>query len=405
MIRHGDRYLLHEIPNYVNTPLQCKVDGDIMDLVPEMNQFLDVMKTNVLLGARRAQQTFHGWDLYPNEKLCKPSLLTPEGAAQHVKNGQFLKSVYLHEHKLLSDENYEKQVLVRTTSKSRTFQSAIAFMYGLLPAFDVSKLDIQRASNNSMCTDQTKHLCSCPAVMKFKDTFANNFRQLSPEMMSKKSIKGVYSHLTEVFGVSAGRLPAPSHVFDITMVHLCHYTFSPGHNSRCMDSWAIKDLHDAVQENGMQRVKTKAYQRVSKLRMQPIMFEIAHRMKNYAKEEKPLKFILYSGHDTTVEPLATALGISDGHWPRYATRLILEMYSKHNKGGAKTYYFRVLLNGKLVTHKVSFCKDRLADRELEMCNVDRFVEFVNQGNLNDLGESNYEEACSKHITHFDTATS
>jgi hypothetical protein len=39
------------------------------------------------------------------------------------------------------------------------------------------------------------------------------------------------------------------------------------------------------------------------------------------------KFSLISGHDTTLFPILTALGVFDGLWPHYAGRIVFELYS------------------------------------------------------------------------------
>ena len=60
--------------------------------------------------------------------------------------------------------------------------------------------------------------------------------------------------------------------------------------------------------------------------------------------QSPYKLLFFSGHDTTILPIITALGLWEGHiWAHYASQMQFEVYqSKQNNG----FYVRVNYNGE-----------------------------------------------------------
>jgi hypothetical protein len=112
---------------------------------------------------------------------------------------------------------------------------------------------------------------------------------------------------------------------------------------------------------------------------------------------KPPVFILYSGHDSTIEPLATAIGVSNGSWPKYASRLVFELYGQvANTSSEADAYIRVLYNGKDVTHHLIFCKGHMTSMNNRVCPLKLFAEYVEDEKFNGSpGKTGYAEACSK----------
>jgi Histidine phosphatase superfamily (branch 2) len=88
----------------------------------------------------------------------------------------------------------------------------------------------------------------------------------------------------------------------------------------------------------------------------------------------PAKLALFSGHDTTLMPLLASLGpdVWDGQWAPYAASLIIEIHAVHIDGRTdkKVYTtdhaFRLLYNGKVITHRVPGCP---ADENVELCDA------------------------------------
>ena len=90
--------------------------------------------------------------------------------------------------------------------------------------------------------------------------------------------------------------------------------------------------------------------RYSKLAMRPLLRIIEREMLGHGGTQRK-KFVLHSGHDTTVLPLLAALGGDawDGEWPPYASLVLFELYAvrgKETSTRTEDLYFRLLYHGK-----------------------------------------------------------
>jgi hypothetical protein len=397
IIRHGDRDNLHGLPNYENPKLSCQITEPLHINFPVLGDYRNIMEDNIRKGGRSEEQTFHGFDLYPNREFCTPGLLTPEGAVQHILHGQLFKQKYLLKHNLLNMQDFEDTLFVRTTDYPRAFQSAMALLFGFLPKFEIEKLKIEKADNNTMCTGDTGHPCTCPMVAPFIDTMSATHRVKRPEIRQTPLGRELYSHLASILDTEVDALPPPSHIMDVSMVHLCHNQLLPvGPSGQCMKPWAISNVYDLLAQNGLQQLKE--FTGIAKLKFQPLFHEMAERMLQQVMGKSPLRFVLYSGHDTTIEPIAAALNFSGGIWSPYASRIVFELYGPDaGSTESSAHLIRVLYNGNTVTQHIPFCKNKMVDAFLGLCPLDHFIKYVRKDYLAEYGASNYLQACSGSI--------
>ena len=95
---------------------------------------------------------------------------------------------------------------------------------------------------------------------------------------------------------------------------------------------------------------------------------------------KPMpKFMLFSGHDTSVGPLLAALDVFDGIWPPYASHVSLELYTNSSSSSA---FVRTLYQDAVVV--LPGCT--------EFCPFSTFSEILSRSI-----PSNYAEACKVHL--------
>jgi len=62
--------------------------------------------------------------------------------------------------------------------------------------------------------------------------------------------------------------------------------------------------------------------------MYPFLHEVVDRLRAAIAGEQPA-LTVFSGHDTVVAPVLSALGVYGGHlcrWPPYASRIVFELY-------------------------------------------------------------------------------
>lgn len=105
--------------------------------------------------------------------------------------------------------------------------------------------------------------------------------------------------------------------------------------------------------------------------------------------------VIYSGHDHTLEQLASAIGLkNDPLLLRYGARLVFEVYQKNTYNDGKGMYFRLLSNGKDLTKQISFCKNGIGlEKTVHLCKIEDIVRFLHDDYFTSLNVTNYKEAC------------
>ena len=344
----------------------------------------------------------YGYELFPNQQHCDISMLTPVGAAQHIRNALFLRSVYIDNWKILKlTEPFNKQILMRSTKWARCVQSGLAFMYGFIPQFHLNDIYIERVESNNMCLDGvTVPSCKCVAVEPYKDTMSVTFDQTNRAFLGQKHVHQLHKDLADLLEVDIKIIPKLGHLLDIAMVHQCHDTSQFVHKDKCMTPELIQKLHIVMSENGQHNLVKPSFKRLAHIKMHPLLTEIYSRMTSIVLDlNNTIRFVLYSAHDTTLEPLAAMLGVSDGMWPRYAARLVVEFYTSTGIPRDLSHAFiRVLFDGADVTTRLSFCYfDVVTEGSYSLCPYNVFKEYVEVGNMRDLRADGYENACALNI--------
>ena len=141
------------------------------------------------------------------------------------------------------------------------------------------------------------------------------------------------------------------------------------------------------------------YTGIADVASNPMLIQMAKRMIDKTQQKSALKFVLYSGHDTTVTPLLINLGVHDEtRWTPYATRVVFELWrdtladTSEQKDSADGFYFRVLVNGEIVTNKMKFCGDLLLEDEL--CPVRELISWLSDDEGFGEMDKKYKSLCS-----------
>jgi hypothetical protein len=94
---------------------------------------------------------------------------------------------------------------------------------------------------------------------------------------------------------------------------------------------------------------------VARLGIGRLVAEVHDRMAHCISGERPARFVLYSGHDTTLAPFLESLGAADGIWPRIASVVIVELLREEAGGDAvsspssqQQHFVRLFYNGRVI---------------------------------------------------------
>jgi hypothetical protein len=403
VIRHGARASLGTKPGLRKDVLDCN--------------FLQVVQNDSL--AMAFYNTMTDWkkpvnggktpkisSLLPLQAECSASQLTAIGALQHLKLGEHLKHVYVDKLGLFGDRVDKEEVYVRTTEYYRTRQSANAFLFGFLhnSSAEILKsntlMGIFHRERGNFHWDYTKNLyhcsssllhlqCNCPRIYEHIKLSDRQFNQLSENStLLHKLNKQIHLLLN-----TSKQIPYIESLRDALMAAVCNgkqlsCSINAPHN--CF-SWPI--VHGMwTLLDGLRRKQftSSLSQQLSSLIMHPLLKEMVNRMQSISQGKSDVKFVLYSGHDKTVTPLANVLGIYNGKHPPFGSRIIVELYKSSRTSVA--YFFRVLYNGEDKTMMVKFCKG--SDVVDGLCPLENFVDFVTHQLLQTYGKNSYADACA-----------
>lgn len=187
VIRYGDRGPMAHVRD-INS-IDCSTGRQVNPLLNKYRIFLSNATANVAAGHYMYTRSgpFHNFPLLPAfTKACLLGQLTYSGVAQLLQIGELLRSVYAHQLDLLRPEPQppsksinstqmqvvyaSDDILLFSTRYRRTFQSAMALMYGFLPERWQS-LIVRESHSLAFCFAD----CACARADHIKDLLAKEF--------------------------------------------------------------------------------------------------------------------------------------------------------------------------------------------------------------------------------------
>ena len=311
---------------------------------------------------------------YPSDPLCNGGQLTPQGMLQHISNGQFLASSYRAS--LLNQTYINKSAIsiyIRTSENSRNVQSALAFTYGLVS--DLSRVDYSVANmevsdlTNFCSSNFAKVPCHCP-VLDIPHTHKHLSKEHAQILRYNPEYSKIKAKFAAVLGVTEGNVPWLGAGLDVLMSYTCHHQHLPcvSQTGKCTTPELVSDMWRVIDQTAETEFKAQTKRHYGSLLMYPLLREIAYRLRNITNGLLSPAFVLYSGHDKMLIPMAIALGVYNGKWPGYASRLVIELY----RGTKSRYYLRLLFNGKNMTTQMKLC----TKFEQGLCPLSQFLKSV-----------------------------
>lgn len=330
--------------------------------------------------------------LYPSYSECGKMSLTARGALQHVLLGQHLQDAYINKNKLLDKTNPYGDIVVKSTSFPRTYESAMSFLYGFIPQLKVNMLSVEVHRNTGFCSENSNQIksCNCERLTRTNLKISKAKRDLyAGEVLETRNIISDIFHVPDEdlqYMTSLGDALTPAYCNNLEIP--CTTQSYQNINKYCVNFTVLGKVWKAVSVELSSQNREEHFVAAT-LKLFPLLSEISKRMKDLQESKFSPKFVLYSGHDVTVTPLLLLLGLSDGIWPRYASRVVMETLQSKANGD---YYLRVLYDGEDRTAEVSFCKPYISQEGL--CPLIFFIKFVQNKLLQKHGFLNYDNACT-----------
>ncbi|XP_051934913.1 2-phosphoxylose phosphatase 1 isoform X1 [Hippocampus zosterae] len=412
MIRHGDRYPLYSIPKTKRPAINCTLSTSRNPSHPLLRSFISHMGKGNL---GHWESPLASLPRFPNHNTCEMGELTQTGVVQHLWNGKLLQQAY-RPHSLVPSDWSPQQVWVETTAKSRTLQSALAFLYGFLPEFNWKKLTVHHQGSTLFCGPA----CDCPARNRYLEEEQKRQYRLR---VADVELERTYADMARTLGIPTRNLRAANPI-DSLLCHLCHGLSFPcvsrkdGSTGECLTIPQFAAIRRQQLDDEKDRRRVGLYRKYAVLAMYPYLNRTATKMERVAKAatgSRPPRaggeeiFTLSSAHDVTVAPLLSALGLEEARFPPFAARLVFELWKSTSafqgqkepelgKGGRpKTRdggcFIRVFYNGEDVTYDTTFCRylDRHSSQPL--CPLKKFLSFVRRDIFSVVNATSYQQAC------------
>uniref|UniRef100_A0A3Q4GKK7 2-phosphoxylose phosphatase 1 n=1 Tax=Neolamprologus brichardi TaxID=32507 RepID=A0A3Q4GKK7_NEOBR len=395
MIRHGDRYPLYSIPKTKRPAIDCTLSTSRPDGKWE-----------------RVRHQLLNQALISSYKNC---WLDNSCVVQHLRNGQLLHHAY-KQHSLFPSDWSPRQIWVETTGKSRTLQSGLAFLYGFLPDFDWTKLTVRHQWSTLFCSSA----CDCPARNRYLEEEQRRQYQLRA---ADTELERTYMDMSRTLGLPTRQLRAANPI-DSLLCHLCHGLSFPcvpiGDSGAggCLTMEQFAVIRRQQLDDEVDRRRAGLYHKYAILAMYPYLNRTAAKMERIAKSSEAGRqprsggeevFTLSSAHDVTVAPLLSALGLEEARFPRFAARIVFELWKspptiqgqvkkrggKGEKSKAKygETFIRVLYNGEDVTFHTTFCRPHDRQVSQPLCPLKNFLSFVRRDMFSVVNATSYKEAC------------
>ncbi|KAH8413003.1 hypothetical protein KR009_007375 [Drosophila setifemur] len=466
VIRHGDR---GPISHVRSAGINC---GGTDNLVNRYRSFL-YNSSSSASGSNHMYWNkvgpFHGFPLLPaTERGCPLGQLTYKGISQLLHVGDIMHQMYAHPLGLLLKPNPNRasvettphtllnsdEVVVFTTRYRRTFQSALAMLFSLLPADKWLALNVRESHSMAFCFGE----CSCSQSALLR----KRLEALGDKQLLKRSdVLGVMQWIGgTLMQHTPNGISNPFEVVDALLTVLCHDAALPCRRKKhvatpkspkknpnqelvdvinidqdetatnvlqeapnplepdspeaenvnplvqaeepqegCVEPAHVDTLMSFADELSQRSAGHSYYKLSGLLRAYGMIRHIVSYMLKMISGDRT-KFVLYSGHDCTMQYLTAALGIitSQGQTIAYASRLAFEVY----RSEAHTdYYFRVVYNGKDVTKQIDFCEGGKSLRvtrdsrgnKADLCPIENIIRFLHEDYFSPLNATNFKEAC------------
>lgn len=412
MIRHGDRYPIYSIPKTRRPAIDCTLSNSRKPSHPLLNSFISHMSQG---GNGHWESPLSSVPRLPNHSACEMGELTQTGVVQHLRNGQVLRQAY-RRHNLLPSNWSPSQVWIETTGKSRTLQSGLALFYGFQPDFDWTKLTVRHQLSTLFCGSA----CDCPARNRYLEEEQKRQYRIR---VSDTELERTYVEMARTLGLPTRQLRAANPI-DSLLCHLCHGIAFPcvsaGNSGTggCLTMAQFAVIRRQQMDDEVDRRRVGLYHKYAILAMYPYLNRTANKMERVARGNEAGRlprpggeevFTLSSAHDVTVAPLLSALGLEDSRFPRFAARLVFELWksppasqgqlkkrgSKGEKSKAKDgeLFLRVLYNGEDVTSHTTFCRSHDSHPGQSLCPLKNFLSFVRRDIFRAVNATSYQEAC------------
>jgi len=351
--RHGDRTTLTQLPGDHHV-WQCNL-STFMAPVENMNP-------TASLGRIFRKNYLPGRELTPGN--CYAGELTSRGLQQHITYGENLRKLYVETYNFLPPTINSSLMGIRSTDIPRTLASAQGNSIGLYPAPEgtaqIPVIDMYTIDLNY------ENMFGNPTLCPRMAQLLNEVDSEPDYVAHMKGLVPLQQHLSQVLGIPLASLPDWPGLLDAFQVMTCYNQSYPE-----LDNDTIQQVFSAANWQWNYQLNNTE---LAILQLGSFVTELVSNIQAFVKGVEMPKYLVFSGHDTTVGPVLATLGAYDGQWPPYASHIELELWNDEGD-----YYVQLKYQGEPIT--LSSCSAAL-------CPLSQFL-----ANFKPNNSLNYQQPC------------
>ncbi|CAJ0565995.1 unnamed protein product, partial [Mesorhabditis spiculigera] len=249
----------------------------------------------------------------------------------------------------------------------------LLFARNLSELAQLNRILVNFSGNHFLCADEEAY-CRCSKAgdwrKQYEEEYAQFFKLRSPADLQRKC---------QLFK----ELPATRSFVDpwqfmdaMVGFYICRRENLPcDARGDCVSYGLMDEIYAETTRRGEQMfIDGPNYiaQRVQLAEANSVIGKWLHVIEALQKDPEVSQIKLLSAHDSTLGPLLRVLRILPQDPPRYASRVVLEVYSDPSNA----LYFRLLFNGEVFTEKLPFCRENSSDG---LCAVEELENFYKAG--------------------------
>ncbi len=259
--------------------------------------------------------------------------LTAKGMRQHFELGTKLRKKYIEETGLLPADYHHKSVYVRSTDIDRTLMSAQSLLLGLYPlgsgpniahptiealpgSFQPIPIHTKEATDEDVLLVHTHS-------PRFQDNFQKHVKNHKIWVEKNNDLKRHYARWSKATGVEIDDLYHLISLGNTLFVYQSNQVPLPKDLSK-------KDIDQIIDAGKWAFCFMFKPEPVANAVGRPLLGLVVDHLSK-AHESNDLKFVLLSGHDSSLLALFSAMGVALNEPPPYASHLSFSVYQEANK--------------------------------------------------------------------------
>ncbi|ORX88855.1 phosphoglycerate mutase-like protein [Basidiobolus meristosporus CBS 931.73] len=375
IVRHGDRTPISILPQQskYNVLWNCTNEA------PEFSYLkLQNFETSQTYGLMLDNSNANPFSKEYITGTCMTGQLTPKGMRQQQNVGKKLREIYVdllgYLPRTLNRRNLQKAIFVRHTEKTRTKQTAIALVSGLYPKEKLQgRLGIPLFYLPEQIETMIYQSGLCSRLAKLQEAMLNE-KRYNEYWGSQQEVKKKMDAILQTTTTPAYQGRSLVRYMDAFRPLTCNNYPLPcslDNSNQCIsDEMAVRSFVGNDFEAAWTMRDSPLSHEANRLGIGLFLSELRRSIHNSLGKglKSPAKMEIFSGHDTTVQPILGVLRADDFRWPPYASSLIFELWQDKHTGAA---FLRVLYNGDVLRSPV--CDFNLCPLETFLSQIDHYI--------------------------------